>query len=322
MFPLGGGKLYRQLYSDKNLTEAWRKVRVNSDAPGVDGMTVQQFGARLFLNLKALQRDLEKQRYYPQPIKRIYISKSDGTRRPLGILTVRDRIVQRALLQVIEPVFEDRFEECSYGFRKGRSVQMAIDQVARLANQGHRWVADLDIASFFENINTKRLYGFIKAKIRERELRRIISAYLELEIVKVEKGGALRKEESRGVLQGGILSPLFANIYMDRFDKLALKQSLKLVRYADDILILCRSKPEAEKALKTARKILKKLGLELNPKKTQIGHLEKQMRFLGENLFLKKFGQRGKLVAAGHRRPLKARQRIFHPKSVAKQTIP
>lgn len=296
MLGLGAGKLYRQLHSDENLTEAWRKVRSNSDAPGVDRVTVSQFGARLFLYLKTLQQELKKRRYWPQPVKRIYVRKSDSSRRPVGILTVRDRVVQRALLQIIGPVFEDGFEECNYAFRQGRSIQHAIDHVTRLVNQGLGWVVDLDISSFFENINTRLLYGFIKEKIKEGELRRLIKAYLDLETAKVERKGLLRKQESRGILQGGILSPLFANVYLDKFDKMALSQGLKLVRYADDILIFCKTKSEAERALRLAQKMLKKLDLEINPRKTQIGHMAKGMRFLGEDLLLKRFGHRERLV--------------------------
>ena len=283
-----GKKLYRQVYSDENLTEAWHKVKSNSDAAGVDGVTVAQFQRYLFSNLKALQRDLQKRSYRPQPVKRIHISKPDGSKRPLGILTVRDRIVQRAVLNVIEPLFEADFEATSYAFRPGRSVEMALEEVARLVNQGYSWVVDLDIEDFFESINLERLYSFIAKKVKDRELRRIIRRWLEVETVSIEKNGLFRKERSRGLLQGGVISPLFANIYLDRFDKQARKKGLKVVRYADDILILCRTEREARKGLKIARKLLAKLDLELNPQKTRILHVEQGLRFLGETLLPKK----------------------------------
>lgn len=286
MFPFGG-RLYRQVYTDENLTEAWHKVRSNSDAAGVDGITVTQFQRHLFSHLKALQRDLQRRRYRPQPVKRTYIPKPDGSKRPLGILTVRDRIVQRAVLNVIEPLFDPDFEEASYAFRPGRSAEMALEQVTRLVKQGYGWVVDLDIKDFFESINLKKLYSFIARKVRDRELRRIIRWWLEVETVSIGRNGLLKREESRGLLQGGILSPLFANIYLDRFDKQARKKGLRCVRYADDILILCRSKRQAQKSLKIAHKLLAGLDLELNPRKTQIFHVEQGIRFLGETLLLK-----------------------------------
>jgi len=290
-------RLYRRVYSDENLTEAWHKVRVrsNSDTAGVDGVTISQFQRYLFSNLKTLQRDLRRRRYRPQPVKRIYISKPDGSKRPLGILTVRDRIVQRAVLNVIEPLFEADFVETSYGFRPGRSVEMALEQVARLAEQGHEWVVDLDIEDFFESINLKKLYALIAKKVKDRELRRIIRSWLEAETVTVQRNGLLKREEARGLLQGGVISPLLANVYLDRFDKLAHGKGLKVVRYADDILILCRTERQARRALKLARKLLAKLDLKLNPHKTQIVHLERGLSFLGETLLLEP-------GARGHRR--------------------
>jgi len=290
------GKLYRQVYSDENLTEAWHKVKSNSDAPGVDGVTITQFQRYLFSNLKALQRDLRRKRYRPQPVKCTYIPKPDGSKRPLGILTVRDRIVQRAVLNVIEPLFEADFEETSYGFRPGRSVEMALEQVARLASQGYEWAVDLDIEDFFESINLRKLYGFIAKKVKDRELRRLIRSWLEAETVTIRRNGLLKREEARGLLQGGIISPLFANIYLDKFDKLARKRGLKVVRYADDILILCKTRRQAQRSLKIARKLLARLDLRLNPRKTQIVHLERGLSFLGATLLLEKGPIRGRLV--------------------------
>jgi RNA-directed DNA polymerase len=147
---------------------------------------------------------------------------------------VSDRIVQRAVLAVIEPLFEAGFEECSHGFRKERSGHTALDQVVRLINLGYGWVVDLDIADCFDRINTALLFTFMKAQLKDPELRRLIAAWLAAETVTVERPGFWRRQEARGLLQGGILSPLFANIYLDRFDKMALKHGLKHVRYADD----------------------------------------------------------------------------------------
>lgn len=260
------GVLYRQVYRDDVLTQAWRKVRVGTLLAGVDEVTVPQFEAHLFANLKALQDDLRHRRYSPQPVKRFSIAKADGRKRPLELLTVRDCIVQRAVLQVIEPIFDAGFEECSHGFRKGRSPTTAMSQVARLVEHGYGWIADLDIAACFEQINTDRLFKFIKETLKDAELRRILRAWLDAETVAVERSGLFKKDAPRGILQGGTLSPLWANIYLDRFDKMALKHGLKLVRFTDDIVICCRSQEDAEEALKLAEKLLAKLDLELNPR--------------------------------------------------------
>ena len=287
MFGFGRSTLYRQVYSDAVLSTAWQKVKGGSEAAGVDDVTVEQFDKRLFANLKALQEELRCGRYYPQPVKRIYLHKPDGSRRPLGILTVRDRLAQRAVLEVIDPIFDQHFEECSHGFRKGRSIYTALDQVKRLVQHQHAWLVDLDIASYFERINTQRLFKFIRQQIRERELQRLLHAWLTIETVVVERTGVRRKEEARGLLQGGVISPLLANVYLDHFDKLALKRGLKLVRYGDDIVVCCCSKKEAEAALKLVEKLLAKLDLTVNPRKTVIVHAEKGFDYLGERLFLK-----------------------------------
>ena len=284
------GPLYKQVYADDNLTNAWRHVRTGTELAGVDGVTVAQFQSRLFANLKSLQEDLRRRRYMPQPVKRLSMPKSDGASRALGILAVRDRIVQRSVLLVIDPILDAKFEECSHGYRKGRSVQSAMSQVARLVNLGYSWVVDFDIASCFDSINTSRLYQMIKSHVRDDEIQRLISAWLDVETATVIRSGWLRQPKKRGILQGGILSPLFANTYLDRFDKAALRQGLKLVRFADDGIICCRSQGEAEAALKMVCKLLAKLDLTVNPRKTAIQHVDKGFEYLGEKLFLRHRG--------------------------------
>ena len=324
MLGIRHSRLYKQVYADDTLTEAWRHVRTGTDQAGVDGVTVVQFQARLFANLKALQNTLMQQRYYPQPVKRIAIPKADGTRRPLGILSVTDRIVQRAVCLTIEPLFDAGFEECSHGFRRGRSVHTALDQVVRLINLGYAWLVDLDIADCFDRINTALLFTFIKDTLKDAELRRIIWAWLEAETVAVERQGFLRKQAARGLLQGGILSPLFANVYLDRFDKMVLKQGLKLVRYADDCLFCCRSQADAEAALEYARKCLARLDLAVNPRKTTIYHAEKGLHYLGERLLLKKRGPYEELVHVPRERTGKATRAVAAPLALpaATETTP
>jgi len=277
--------LYRSVHSDENLTEAWHKVKTKgSGTAGMDGVSVAQFQRYLFQKLKSLQRDLRERRYQPQPAKLVYIPKDNGDKRPIGILTVRDRIVQRAVLNVIEPLFEAEFDNSSYGFRPGRSVQMALEHLSRLVNQGHLWAVKLDIHQCFESIDLHKLQRVIAYTIKDRRLRRLIHLWLMIEPVQrrhhVEKQGMHMK----GLTQGSPLSPLLANVYLDQFDKKARRKQLHMVRYADDIVILCHKQAETKKALKQATTILASLGLALNPHKTRILHVEEGLSFLGATL--------------------------------------
>ena len=319
MLGLGHGGLYKQVYSDDTLTEAWRKVRTGTEMAGVDGVTVNLFQARLFANLKALQTELRKGRYAPQPVKRLSIPKADGSQRPLGILTVRDRIVQRAVLIVVEPLFEAGFEACSHGYRKGRSVQTALTQLCQFINQGYGWIVDFDIAACFETINTNRLCTFVNERLKNPELRRLVRAWLDMEAAAVTRAGMRRKRQTVGILQGGTLSPLFANIYLDRFDKALLKRGAKLVRYADDGVVCCQSKAEAEAALKVVHKLLGKLDLAVNPYKTAIQHVDKGFDYLGERFFLR-HPRNG--AARVETRPLKApRPQAALPPAAQPETV-
>ena len=319
MLGLGQGSLYKQVYSDDTLTEAWRKVRTGTEMAGVDGVTVNLFQARLFANLKALQTELRKGRFSPQPVKRLSIPKADGGQRSLGILTVRDRIVQRAVLIVIEPLFESGFEACSHGYRKGRSVQTALTQLCQFINQGYGWMVDFDIAACFDTINTNRLFTFIKERLKDNEMRRLMHAWLDMEAAAIPRLGLRRKRQTVGILQGGILSPLFANIYLDRFDKAMLKRGAKLVRYADDGVVCCQSKADAEAALKVVQKLLGKLDLAVNPYKTAIQHVDKGFDYLGERFFLRH--QRNG-ASTLHMRPLKApRPQAALPRAAQPETV-
>lgn len=284
--------LYEQVYTDTNLHEAWRHVRANSKVAGVDGITVYQFQGNLSGNLKCLQGELINRKYSPRPIKRFWILKSDGTKRPIGILTVRDRIIQRAIYQVIEPIFERSFEESSYAFRKGRSVDMAIAQVNHLVGQGFHWAVHCDIKSFFDYIDISLLYTFVSERVKDAELRRLIRIWLEGEASIAGKKWYLSGSRTKGILQGGVLSPLYANIYLDRFDKEARESGLRHVRFADNILVVVDREKAAQKALNIVRWILQKLYLQLNEKKTLVTHFENTVAFLGKQLTFMKAGKK------------------------------
>ncbi len=207
-FTNGFSKLYRAVYTTENLTEAWRKVRANKGGPGVDEVTIEKFQANLFTNLKNIQHSLQTKNYHPLPVKRIFHRKADGQKRPLGILALHDRIVQRAVLNVIEPVFESGFEECCCAFRKGRSIRNAIESVLRLGEYGYFWAVDTDIKKFFDNIDLDLLKNLIKGKIRDRQINRLIDHWLKLGVARLEQRGLFRKEKAIGILQGSLCKAL------------------------------------------------------------------------------------------------------------------
>ena len=280
-----GKRLYRLVHSDENLTEAWHKVKTKgSGTAGIDGVSVTQFQRYLFQKLKALQRDLRKRRYQPQPAKIAYIRKDNGKKRPIGILTVRDRIVQRAVLNVVEPIFEAKFDNCSYGFRPGRSVQMALEHLSRLINNGYLWAVKLDVQQCFESIDIRKLERVVTRTIKDHQIRKLIREWLVLKPVQLSGRGIARRIQLVGLLQGSPLSPLLANVYLDQFDKRAKRRGLYTIRYADDIIILCQTHNEAKKALRKASKILTSINLSVNPHKTQIIHVEEGLSFLGATL--------------------------------------
>lgn len=278
-------QLYQSVYSDGNLTEAWHKVKTkSSSAAGTDGVSLSQFERYLFKELKSLQADLARQRYRPQPARLTYIHDKSKGERSIAILTVRDRIAQRAVLNVLEPLFEGGFDDCSYGFRPGRSVAMAVEQVAHLVNEGHTWAVKADIAQCFESINVCRLQRLVGRRVRSRRLCKLVHCWLTLDLIHGKRATLLHEPKARGLLQGSPLSPLLANVYLDQFDKQARRKRLSIVRYADDICILCQTHAEAKRALRQARRILASLDLTLNPRKTHILHVEEGLSFLGATL--------------------------------------
>jgi RNA-directed DNA polymerase len=265
-----GGKWYAlmdKVYATANLKSAFAKVKANDGAAGVDHVTVREFDRRWEANLDYLQGQLRDGSYRPQAVRRTWIPKP-GSRemRPLGIPTVRDRTAQGALRNVLEPIFEHDFAEHSYGFRPGRGCKDALRQVDSLLKQGYTWVVDADLKSYFDTIPHDRLLDRLKTKISDGRVLELIQSYL--------KAGIL--EEMRhwtpesGAPQGAVLSPLLSNVYLDPLDQLAKARGLEMVRYADDFVILCRTKEEAEAALELVRVWVEAAGLTLHPEKTRI----------------------------------------------------
>ena len=391
--------LSTQLCQPETLHTAWRKVRSNKGGPGSDGVTLQQFEANLAKHLRQLSRELAEERYYPLPIQKFTMQKSNGSTRELSVLTLKDRIVQRAVCDLISPIYEAKFLECSFAYRPNRGVPHAIAEVTAIRSEGYEWVVHADLERFFDEMDTRILMRFLRASLKEPAILRLIQMWLDMGGVlrppkfptwgthlentvhhigegvesvinqilnrtpsfghynEYENGlteddwavdasemttmpgplaqpgkemlmnlgrdglllllanakrlwkplaakhlliaaplvvaalaaptvGSMVKERMSqprkiGIIQGSPLSPLLANIYLHPFDKAMTRSGIRLVRYADDLLILCRSEGRAHHALAYAQRQLERLKLTFNPEKTQIERFDTGVEFLG-----------------------------------------
>ena len=391
--------LTTQLCQPETLETAWRKVRGNKGGPGSDGVTIQQFEIELTKHLRQLGRELAEERYYPLPVQKFTIRKANGSTRKLSVLTLRDRIVQRAICDLLTPIYETKFLDCSFAFRPNSGVPHAIAEVAAIRAEGYEWAVHADIENFFDTMDSGILMRFLRATIKEPSILRLIQMWLDMGAITqpsrlsrwgahientvqhvgegVEQlighllhraprldgytehrnppmtddwlldeselnkktgiwsqtskealmnlgrdglmlllanskgilrllstkqllllgpvalavlaaptvGGIVKDHLDRprkiGIIQGSPLSPLLANIYLHSFDKAMTRAGIRVVRYADDLLLLCRSEGRARHALHHAQKRLATLGLRFNPKKTQIAHFNDGVEFLG-----------------------------------------
>ncbi|MBI1314780.1 group II intron reverse transcriptase/maturase [bacterium] len=267
---VGGGVWFRlidKVFSERNLLAAYQQVASKNGAAGVDHVSVDEFGRRLPENLRQLSSALKSGTFRPQAIRRVHIPKP-GTNetRPLGIPTVRDRVVQAALVNVIEPIFERDFAEHSYGFRPGRSCRDALRRVDALLKAGYVHVVDADLKGYFDSIPHAALMDCLRTKIADGRVLSLIESFLQARIM----DGTEAWTPGSGAPQGAVLSPLLSNIYLDPLDHLLAQSGFEMVRYADDFVILCRSAEDAERALEIVRAWVGDHGLTLHPTKTQI----------------------------------------------------
>lgn len=271
---------------------AWAKVHSNAGASGVDGITVDYFAKESQNRLLAVKEQLERGVYQPQPVKRVLIPKpGSAEQRPLGIPTVRDRVVQNALRMVIEPIFEREFAPQSYGFRPGRSCHDALRRVDELLRSNHLHVVDIDIKGYFDGIPHQRLIELVKERIADGRVLDLIEGYLNQGVMEAMKSWSMK----RGTPQGAVISPLLANIYLNPLDWLMVQSGLEMVRYADDMVVLCPDAHQAEAALGKIAEWMKQAGLELHAGKSKVVNMSESgnhFDFLGYSFWR---GKRGKL---------------------------
>lgn len=278
-----GGKwfsLIDKVYRKETLKAAWQKVKDNAGAAGVDGQSVEQFEARAEHYLEELEQALRTGEYRPEPIKRVEIPKGGGKMRPLGIPVVKDRIVQTALKLVIEPIFEREFEESSHGFRPGCGCKDALREVDELIKEGYTHVVDADMDSYFDSIPYEPLMGEVSERISDGQVLELIRAFLNQDIIQ----GMKRWTPTGGTPQGAVISPLLANIYLHPLDRQMREKGYRMVRYADDFVVLCRTAEQAQAVLEEVKSWVKQNGLKLNADKTHVGDCQQAgqgFEFLG-----------------------------------------
>lgn len=277
-----GGKwfsLIDKVHPDRTLRAAFSQVAANKGAAGVDHVTVKMFDERLEENLTSLSEELRSGLYRPQQIRRHYIPKPGSKElRPLGIPTVRDRVVQTAVLMVLEPIFEREFAEHSYGFRPGRGCKDALRRVDQLLKEGYMYIVDADLKSYFDTIPHDRLLALVAQKVSDGRVLSLIESFLKQGVL----DGLREWTPEEGSPQGGCISPMLSNVYLNPLDHLMAQQGFEMVRYADDFVILCRSPEEAARALALVQEWTAGAGLKLHPEKTKIVNAqETSFDFLG-----------------------------------------
>lgn len=259
--------LIEEILSEENLSEAIKRVKANKGASGIDKMTVKQLDAYFYEHKKEIINSIMNKTYKPQPVRRVYIPKSNGKLRPLGIPTVVDRVIQQAIAQRLTPIYENVFSDYSYGFRPNRDCHTAMNKVLEYLNEGFEWVIDLDIEKYFDTVNHDKLISILREKVNDSHTLHLIRKFLQAGVM--ENGVVI--SSTIGTPQGGPLSPILSNIYLDKFDKELEMRGLHFVRYADDCNIFVRSDVAAERVMKSVTSWLeRKLFLKVSATKTKI----------------------------------------------------
>jgi len=305
--------LIDKVWSGRTLELAWEKVRVNAGACGVDGITVERFAKDSQSRLLAVREHLQKGSYQPKPVKRVWIDKpGSAEKRPLGIPTVTDRVVQAAVRMVIEPIFESRFAKHSYGFRPGCGCKDALRRVEELLRAGYTYVVDVDIKGYFDAIPHDRLMALVRERIADGRVLGLIEGFLKQGVI---EGNDWQQAKDEGTPQGGVVSPLLANIYLDPLDWLMAGSGFETVRYADDIVVLCRSREEAAAALEKLREWMAQAGLTLHPDKTRTVDMnlaDSHFDFLGYRF---QRSRRGRLMRLVRPKSLRKLRETIKPKT-------
>ena len=283
-----------------SLCASFNRGKENHGCAGVDGVTIEQYEGNLDINLKIMHKELIEQTYWPLPLLKILVDKGNGEARALCVPTVRDRVIQAAVLQIVEPILEREFEDCSFAYRKGRSVKQAVFQVKEYYEQGYRWIVDADIDAFFDSVDHALLLAKFKKYVSIPYIQELIELWVKAEIWDGESLTVLQN----GIPQGSPVSPILANLFLDELDETLLKKGYKYIRYADDFVILCKKPGEAKHALQLSKQTLEKLLLNLDEE--QILSFEDGFKFLGVT-FVRS------MIMVPFDRPKKEKKVLFYP---------
>ena len=291
-------ELMTAVLSGDNLRRAWKRVKANRGAPGIDGVTVADYPAWLRAHWTDIRTQLDQGRYQPQAVRRVEIPKADGSKRPLGIPTIMDRVIQQAIAQVLSPIYEPQFSAASYGFRPGRNAHQAIRQVQQHVKEGYRIAVDIDLAKFFDTVNHDVLMNLLGRTIRDKRLLSLIGRYLRTGVLV----GEHIEPSAIGTPQGGPLSPLLANILLNELDHELERRGHRFARYADDMVILVKSQRAGERVMQSLTRYLEgRLKLKLNRQKSKVAKMS-DCGFLGFTIRGKKIRwQEKKLADFKHR---------------------